>query len=74
MAFSPSSTFHVSLLEHADECAGRLGCDEYAGSRLREVEGVREVGEERRERRVEQRVHPDERGYEEQETAHCHAA
>ena len=35
---------------------------------------VGEVGEERRQRRVEHRVHPDERADEEQETAHCHAA
>src|SRR5262249_53019353 len=56
--------------QSADERSGRVGGDQYADPRLREVERVLEVGEERRERGGEQRVHPDERGDEDQETAH----
>ena len=60
--------------EAADERPGGEGAHEQAGSRLREVERVREVGQERRERRVEHRVQPDERGDQQEQTAHCHAA
>ena len=63
-----------SARQSADERPGRVGGDEDADPCLREVERVLEVGEQRRERRVEQRVHPDERADEEQEAAHCHAA
>ena len=55
----------------AHERAGRVGRDERSGARLREMERVREVGEERRERRVEHRVHPDERADENEEAPHC---
>ena len=63
-----------SARQSADERAGRVRGDEHADPRLREAERVLEVGEERRERRVEHRVHPDERADEEQQAAHCHAA
>ncbi len=44
--------------------------DEHAGSRLRQVERLREVGEKRRERRVEHRVDPDEGADEKKQAAH----
>jgi hypothetical protein len=59
-----------SSRQAAHERSGPVGGDERAGSRLGEVEVVGEVGEQRRECRVEHRVHPDECGDEEQETPH----
>ena len=63
-----------SSREPADQRACRVRGDERSDSRLGEVKGVGEAGEERRERRVQHRVHPDERGDEEQEAAHLSAA
>src|SRR5205085_3890692 len=57
--------------EAAEERAACVRGDERAGSRLRQVEVVREMREERRERREEHRVDPDERADEDKEAAHC---
>ena len=54
----------------ADEGAGRIRSDERSGARLREVQVVREVGQQRRESRVQHRVDEHEHGDEKQQTAH----
>jgi hypothetical protein len=59
-----------STRQAADERAGGIGGHEHARSGLRQMERVREVRQERCERRVQHGVHPDHRADEDEKAAH----
>ncbi len=71
---TPTARRHPAARKAADERPDRIGGGKDAGAGLGQAELLRQVGQQRRDRRVERRVDEDDSGDEEKEFAHRTAA